>query len=209
MSQRRCPWRTSNLRQRIRSLANNEPYKKLFKKQINENDLKGVFEANRVEVPESRRPAGHQEPIALDLQIVRKTRLTCFPRRREPPSLNCRQIGALSSKSCHCPLLARRHACGGRLRCGGRGLLPGGNCFELGSPQDFGSAHRNNNLQGLTTAPNCIRIRGSGEMAEWSKAHDWKSCIRKRIEGSNPSLSANTQDRRSPAKSEKPASCKA
>ena len=28
-------------------------------------------------------------------------------------------------------------------------------------------------------------------MAEWSKAHDWKSCIRlSRIEGSNPSLSA-------------------
>ena len=28
-------------------------------------------------------------------------------------------------------------------------------------------------------------------MAEWSKAHDWKSCVRpKRTEGSNPSLSA-------------------
>ncbi|BBA36673.1 uncharacterized protein sS8_4750 [Methylocaldum marinum] len=31
-------------------------------------------------------------------------------------------------------------------------------------------------------------------MAEWSKAHDWKSCIRQnRIEGSNPSLSANSE----------------
>ena len=29
------------------------------------------------------------------------------------------------------------------------------------------------------------------EMAEWSKAHAWKVCIRQRIEGSNPSLSAN------------------
>ncbi len=29
-----------------------------------------------------------------------------------------------------------------------------------------------------------------GEMAEWSKAHAWKVCIRQRIEGSNPSLSA-------------------
>ena len=30
-------------------------------------------------------------------------------------------------------------------------------------------------------------------MAEWSKAHDWKSCVRlKRTEGSNPSLSAIT-----------------
>ena len=28
-------------------------------------------------------------------------------------------------------------------------------------------------------------------MAEWSKAHDWKSCVRPmRTEGSNPSLSA-------------------
>ena len=32
--------------------------------------------------------------------------------------------------------------------------------------------------------------RLAGEVAEWSKAHDWKSCIRQRIEGSNPSLSA-------------------
>jgi hypothetical protein len=30
----------------------------------------------------------------------------------------------------------------------------------------------------------------NGEMVEWSKAHAWKVCIRKRIEGSNPSLSA-------------------
>ena len=29
-------------------------------------------------------------------------------------------------------------------------------------------------------------------MAEWSKAHAWKVCIRQRIEGSNPSPSANT-----------------
>ena len=30
------------------------------------------------------------------------------------------------------------------------------------------------------------------EVAEWSKAHAWKACIRqKRIEGSNPFLSAN------------------
>ena len=32
---------------------------------------------------------------------------------------------------------------------------------------------------------------GYGGMAEWSKAHDWKSCIRhKRIWGSNPHSSA-------------------
>ena len=29
-----------------------------------------------------------------------------------------------------------------------------------------------------------------GEMAEWSMAHAWKVCIRQRIEGSNPFLSA-------------------
>ena len=31
-----------------------------------------------------------------------------------------------------------------------------------------------------------------GEVAEWLKAHAWKVCIRQRIEGSNPSLSAIT-----------------
>ena len=30
-------------------------------------------------------------------------------------------------------------------------------------------------------------------MSEWPKEHAWKVCIRKRIEGSNPSLSANKQ----------------
>ena len=34
------------------------------------------------------------------------------------------------------------------------------------------------------------KLRGHGEVAEWSKAHAWKVCIRQRIEGSNPSLSA-------------------
>ena len=34
-----------------------------------------------------------------------------------------------------------------------------------------------------------MRLR-AGEVAEWSKAHAWKACIRQRIEGSNPSLSA-------------------
>ena len=33
-------------------------------------------------------------------------------------------------------------------------------------------------------------VSQTGEMAEWSKAHAWKVCIRQRIEGSNPSLSA-------------------
>ena len=31
-----------------------------------------------------------------------------------------------------------------------------------------------------------------GEVAEWSKAHAWKACIPYGIEGSNPSLSANS-----------------
>ena len=37
----------------------------------------------------------------------------------------------------------------------------------------------------------CATLRAHGEVAEWSKAHAWKVCIRQRIEGSNPSLSAN------------------
>ena len=37
----------------------------------------------------------------------------------------------------------------------------------------------------------CATLRARGEVAEWSKAHAWKVCIRQRIEGSNPSLSAN------------------
>ena len=33
-------------------------------------------------------------------------------------------------------------------------------------------------------------ITGTGEMAERFKAHAWKACLLKGIEGSNPSLSA-------------------
>ncbi len=29
-----------------------------------------------------------------------------------------------------------------------------------------------------------------GEVTEWPKVHDWKSCVRKRTAGSNPALSA-------------------
>ena len=33
----------------------------------------------------------------------------------------------------------------------------------------------------------------SGEVTEWLKVHDWKSCVRdERTEGSNPSLSASS-----------------
>ena len=39
--------------------------------------------------------------------------------------------------------------------------------------------------------PLCYHARPHGEVAEWSKAHAWKVCIRQRIEGSNPSLTAN------------------
>ena len=40
------------------------------------------------------------------------------------------------------------------------------------------------------SAKPCAKIGAHGEVAEWSKAHAWKVCIRQRIEGSNPSLSA-------------------
>ncbi len=49
-------------------------------------------------------------------------------------------------------------------------------------------------LQGLETATAYAMMRAlNGEVAEWSKAHAWKVCIRKRIEGSNPSLTAINQ----------------
>ena len=33
-------------------------------------------------------------------------------------------------------------------------------------------------------------IKGKGDLSEWLKEHAWKVCIRQRIEGSNPSLTA-------------------
>ena len=36
-----------------------------------------------------------------------------------------------------------------------------------------------------------MAVRKFGEVSEWPKEHAWKVCIRKRIEGSNPSLSAS------------------
>ena len=41
-------------------------------------------------------------------------------------------------------------------------------------------------------------------MAEWPKAHAWKVCIRQRIEGSNPSLSATAPLSPRPIKSYNP-----
>jgi hypothetical protein len=52
----------------------------------------------------------------------------------------------------------------------------------------------------LGESDQCLRITrvtvdstpdiGSGEMAEWLKAHAWKACIPQGIQGSNPCLSA-------------------
>ena len=39
----------------------------------------------------------------------------------------------------------------------------------------------------------CLDKQILGEVTEWPKVHDWKSCVRKRTEGSNPSLSAILQ----------------
>ncbi len=36
-----------------------------------------------------------------------------------------------------------------------------------------------------------LRPATPGEVTEWPKVHDWKSCVRKRTAGSNPALSAN------------------
>ncbi len=53
---------------------------------------------------------------------------------------------------------------------------------------------------GTTSTPKCdlqslkkllqVNEDESGEVSEWLKEHAWKVCIRQRIEGSNPSLSA-------------------
>ena len=50
--------------------------------------------------------------------------------------------------------------------------------------------------------PRAMRVRlCCGELSEWLKEHDWKSCIRlKRIPGSNPGLSAITSGGRIPAR---------
>ena len=39
--------------------------------------------------------------------------------------------------------------------------------------------------------PHCIDWTADiGEVTEWTKVHDWKSCVGQLTEGSNPSLSA-------------------
>ncbi len=44
----------------------------------------------------------------------------------------------------------------------------------------------------ISPAPLSVsRQYANGQVSEWSKEHDWKSCVRQnRTEGSNPSLSA-------------------
>ena len=51
------------------------------------------------------------------------------------------------------------------------------------------------NSRVLETRVPCGIMRAlNGEVAEWSKAHAWKVCIRQRIEGSNPSLTAKKKN---------------
>ena len=38
--------------------------------------------------------------------------------------------------------------------------------------------------------PSVQAAKKNGEVSEWLKEHAWKVCIRQRIEGSNPSLTA-------------------
>ena len=42
----------------------------------------------------------------------------------------------------------------------------------------------------------CVEKENHGEVSERSKEHAWKVCIRQRIEGSNPSLTAITRKNR-------------
>ncbi len=46
-------------------------------------------------------------------------------------------------------------------------------------------------VQNITWRLNTLNdSRKFGEVSEWLKEHAWKVCIRQRIEGSNPSLTA-------------------
>ena len=42
----------------------------------------------------------------------------------------------------------------------------------------------------FSSTPRASLVVSPGEVSEWLKEHAWKVCIRQRIEGSNPSLSA-------------------
>ena len=52
----------------------------------------------------------------------------------------------------------------------------------------FSRSHRHGMMLGNSLAP--ALVVPPGEVSEWLKEHAWKVCIRQRIEGSNPSLSA-------------------
>ena len=45
-------------------------------------------------------------------------------------------------------------------------------------------------MEWYLAAPRASLVVPPGEVSEWLKEHAWKVCIRQRIEGSNPSLSA-------------------
>ena len=45
----------------------------------------------------------------------------------------------------------------------------------------------------VSSTPRASLVVSPGEVSEWLKEHAWKVCIRQRIEGSNPSLSATSK----------------
>ncbi len=58
------------------------------------------------------------------------------------------------------------------------------------SPQGFQGFESLALLQNTRSRSSAVEVEVFGEVAEWSKAHDWKSCVSKGTGGSNPFLSA-------------------
>ncbi len=64
-------------------------------------------------------------------------------------------------------------------------MVDRGSPFPYITPRSSATAQRT--LCWLNTLNNRPKF---GEVSEWLKEHAWKVCIRQRIEGSNPSLTA-------------------
>ena len=60
-------------------------------------------------------------------------------------------------------------------------------CMTGGIPL---SCRPSTGMEWYLAAPRASLVVPPGEVSEWLKEHAWKVCIRQRIEGSNPSLSA-------------------
>ena len=63
-------------------------------------------------------------------------------------------------------------------------------CIVIVEQFPYHAARRQLNLMDTVTNSRLNKSSINGEVSEWLKEHAWKVCIRQRIEGSNPSLTA-------------------